>query len=268
MNIRECYLNGIRPDDLKIIDAHAHIGHSAGCHIPLESTEEGIRRMESLGISAMCASHLTALGGDVEAGNKMLFELCDKYPGKVYGNAFYDPRCPEISIGEIEKYKNHPGFVGIKIHPRESFTNLSDDGYRPLWEYADENKLIVTSHTWETEPMNDPALFFDICNKYSNMIIILAHCGGTYLGYETCYRLVKEYPNVYLDLNGFIYCCQWIEQVVERINGVDRIVFGTDQFFNDPRISLGRVVLSTLSDDEKRRILYYNFASICDKFEP
>lgn len=267
MNIRESYLNGIRPADLKIVDVHAHIGNSAGCHMPLESSDEGIQRMESLGISAMCASHLTAIGGDVSVGNKELFDMCDQYPGKVYGKVFYDPRCPEISLEDIEKYRNHHAFTGVKIHPRESFTYLSDDSYRPLWEYAEKNKLIVTCHTWESEPMNTPELFFDICSKYTSMKVILAHCGGTYAGYEICYRLVKEFPNVYIDMNGFIYSCQWIEQAVERFNGVDRIVFGTDQFFNDPRTSIGRVVLSTLSDDEKRRILYYNFALICDKFE-
>ena len=170
-------------------------------------------------------------------------------------------------MDNIIKYQKYSAFIGIKIHPRENYTYLSDDSYRPLWEYADKNKLIVTCHTWESEPMNNPLLFFDICDKYPEMKVILAHGGGTYAGYEICYRLINEFPNTYIDLNGFIYSCQWIEQVAERLKGVGRIVFGTDQFFNDPRTSLGRIVLSTLSDYEKRCILYYNFASICNKFE-
>ena len=43
---------------------------------------------------------------------------------------------------------------------------------------------------------------------------------------------------------------------------LERFVFGTDQTFNDPRIMVGRVLLSDLDDAVKRMLLCENFERI------
>jgi len=68
----------------------------------------------------------------------------------------------------------------------------------------------------------------------------------------------KKYKNVYLDINGSLYSQIWIEELA-KLAPQEKLVFSTDQVFNDPRIVVGRVLLSDLDDALKRRILCENF---------
>jgi predicted TIM-barrel fold metal-dependent hydrolase len=261
MDIKKSYNNGIFPPELKIIDAHGHLGSYNGVFLRKLSLEQSIKFSKSLGISKMCVSSITAISSRLQEGNRELFEVIDKYPDTILGYVFYNARFEKESILEIEKYINHPNFIGVKIHPRDTGVGLLSNKYQKLWEYGQKYNFVILCHTWENEPENNPDIFFDILKKYSSLKIFIGHAGGTYNGYETCYRLVKEYPHVYIDLNGFLYSKKWIEQVVEETD-INRLLFSTDQVFNDPRIALGRIVLSSLSDSQKIKILYDNFNTI------
>ena len=261
MTIKECYLRGIIPKDLPIIDAHGHLGDYSSIFIRQLPLKEAIAFSNSLGIKQIAASSLTAIGGKLKLGNSELFKSIDQYPDNLLGYVYYNPNYIEESLLDINTYKDHPNFAGVKIHPRDCGAHLLDPGYEPLWELSDKEGIAISCHTWEGEPANSPALFFSIMERYPQMIIILAHCGGTYRGYQDSYRLAHQYPNIYLDINGWLYSATWIEDVIENA-GEDRVLFGTDQMFNDPRISLGRIVLSDLTDEQKRKILAGNFLRI------
>ena len=62
-----------------------------------------------------------------------------------------------------------------------------------------------------------------------------------------------------MDLNGSLYSQIWLEELV-KLAPMERFIFSTDQTFNDPRILLGRVLLSDLTDAQKQMLL-------CDNFE-
>ncbi len=260
MSIRESYLNGTVPEKLDIIDAHGHLGKTgtSSIYLRLEDISQNIELSCNIGIKRICASSFSSLRAEVTGGNREIFRIAEKYPDTIMGYAVYNPWFPGESIRDIDRYIRHEAFAGVKIHPRNHQCSLSSENYYPLWEYASENKCIVLCHTWKTEPLNDPALFFSILKKYGYLKILLGHSGGTYAGYETCYRLVREYPNVYMDLNGSLYSMKWIEQVAEETD-VERLVFSTDQAFNDPRTALGRIVLSSLPDKAKIKILSENY---------
>ena len=55
-----------------------------------------------------------------------------------------------------------------------------------------------------------------------------------------------------------IYSQIWIEELA-KFAPHEKLIFSTDQAFNDPRIIVGRVLLSDLDDALKRRILCENF---------
>jgi predicted TIM-barrel fold metal-dependent hydrolase len=76
--------------------------------------------------------------------------------------------------------------------------------------------------------------------------------------------LACKYENVYCDINGSLYSQIWIEELVNKAP-VEKFVFSTDQVFNDPRIIVGRVLLSELTDREKELILYKNFENSMEK---
>jgi len=122
----------------------------------------------------------------------------------------------------------------------------------------------VACHTWETEPANNPADFAPVLERFPELKLQLCHMGGTYRGCLDSLRLANRFPNVYLDFNGSLYSRIWLEELVRQAP-LERFVFGTDQTFNDPRIMVGRVLLSDLEDREKEQLLCVNFERLLER---
>ena len=263
MNIKEHVLSGSIPADLRILDRHAHLGdgEQGGAYIRSLPLEESLRLSRKIGIGAIVASSLKALGGNVVAGNRRIMEMTAQYPGYVYASIFYDPHYHEDCIAQLEQSRGDPGFVGVKIHPRDTGTSIATRDYDRLYEYCLEHRLLVACHTWETEPANNPADFEPVLERYPELRLQLCHMGGTYQGCMDSLRLANRFPNVYLDINGSLYTQIWLEDLVEQAP-FERFVFGTDQTFNDPRIMVGRVLLSDLDDGRKRALLCDNFEAV------
>ncbi len=263
MSIKESILNGVIPEGLRILDSHAHLGdgEQGGAYIKTLPVEESLRLSKKVGIGAIVASSLKALWGSVEAGNERMMELTRQYPDYVYASIFYDPHYHESGIAQLEKYKNDPGFVGVKIHPRDSQSSVATKDFDKLYEYCINNDILVACHTWETEPANNPADYGPVLERFPELKLQLCHMGGTYRGVMDSLALANRFPNVYLDFNGSLYSQIWMEDLVEQAP-IERFVFGSDQTFNDPRIMLGRVLCSDLDDGVMRMLLCENFERI------
>ena len=260
MTIKESVMNGVIPEGLRIVDAHAHLGdgEQAGAYTCTLPVAESLRLSRKIGIGAVVASGLGALYGNVPGGNERMMEFTRLYPGYVFASIFYDPHYHDECIVQLEKYKNDPGFVGVKIHPRETQTYISTRDYDRLYEYCIERDILVACHTWQTEPANPPADFEPVLERYPELKLQLCHMGGTYQGVQDSLRLANRFPKVYLDINGSLYTQIWLEDLVKEAP-IERFVFGTDQTFNDPRIMVGRVLCSDLDDGVKHLILSENF---------
>lgn len=261
MNLRDCALNNQLPEDLRILDAHAHIG-AGKCtnpHLHSMPLEESLALAKRSGISRIAGMAMGTLGcADVVKENLWMVEQCKLYDMLLF-YLWYNPRLHKPLMEQIEQYKTHPQFMGVKIHPREDGVSLDTEIYDPLFAYAEEQGILILCHTWDTESPNRPASFFRILQKYPKLKLLLGHMGGTYDGCLDSLRLAREYENVYCDINGSLYSQIWIEELV-KMAPEHKFIFSTDQTFNDPRSMLGRVLLSKLSDDLKRKIL-------CDNIE-
>jgi predicted TIM-barrel fold metal-dependent hydrolase len=82
--------------------------------------------------------------------------------------------------------------------------------------------------------------------------------------------LARRYPNVALDTSGDCYTLGLIEHLVEQA-GADKVLFGSDLTWIDPRTQLGMILDAPLHDETKEKILYRNahrifpFASLSRK---
>ena len=261
MNIKDSVMAGNIPKNLRILDSHAHLGEGeqAGAYLKTLPIAESLRLSKKIGIGAIVASSLKALYGNAVAGNERIMELTKEYPGYVYASIFYHPLYHDACIAQLEKYRNDPGFVGVKIHPRETGTTIRGKDYDKLYEYCVEKDILVACHTWQTEAMDNPADFEPVLEHYPDLKLQLCHMGGTYQGCMDSMRLANKFKYVYLDINGSLFSRIWLEDLVKDAP-FDHFVFGTDQTFNDPMIMVGRVLLSDLTDVQKQMLL-------CDNFE-
>lgn len=260
MNIKQSVLAGVIPEGLRIFDAHAHVGEGEynAAYLYTLPVAETLRLSEKIGINAMAASSFKSLVGKGAEGNARLIEFCAEYPGELFAYLYYEPRIGEALLSQINAYHTHPSFVGVKIHPREAKVSIETEGYDPLYEYCERNGILILCHTWETEKENNPASFAPVLRRFPKLKLLLGHMGGTYRGCMDSIALAKQYENVYLDINGSLYSQIWIEELA-KFSPQEKLVFSTDQAFNDPRIIVGRVLLSDLDDALKRRILCSNF---------
>ncbi len=266
MNIKESVLAGRLPAGLRIFDGHAHLGdgEQGGAYIRSLPVAESLRLSRRIGIGALAASGLKCISGEAPAGNERMMELAREFPGYVYVSIFYDPHFHDPCMAQLEKYRQDPAVVGVKIHPRDTGTSIASADYDRLYEYCAARGILVACHTWETEPANNPADFAPVLERFPELKLQLCHMGGTYRGCLDSLRLANRFPNVYLDFNGSLYSRIWLEELVRQAP-LERFVFGTDQTFNDPRIMVGRVLLSDLEDREKEQLLCVNFERLLER---
>jgi len=153
------------------------------------------------------------------------------------------------------------GMVGIKMHPDMHLYAVDGPAYRPAWEFANENALPVLIHTGLGSQWNDPAHLAGPARDFPRAKIVVGHAGSLFPLAESSIRLAKDVPNTYLDLTGSTCPYGLLEWMVAEI-GADRVLFGTDLPFLDPRQQLGRVALSRLSEVDKAKILGLNAAQL------
>ena len=159
--------------------------------------------------------------------------------------------------------KDWPGFVGLKIHPSFHGVPAEDPSYEPAWRFAGEHDLTILTHSWSVSDYNPvqrlstPERFEKYVRRFPTVRLVLGHAGGRGTGRHAAVRMANEHPNVYLDIAGDIFDYRLIESLVESVP-VEKILFGSDFPWLDPRANLSRVLLAEIDVAAKMKILRDN----------
>ncbi len=174
----------------------------------------------------------------------------------------FDPLLP-TSLECVRQSLDEPAAVGIKIHPSISQCPADDDRWRPVWELAAAKQVPILAHSWclsdynPTQRHAQPGLFARYAREFPGVSLILGHSGGRYEGHLAAAVLASQQANVYLDLSGDCYGLGLVEYLVAKV-GADRILFGSDLTWIDPRTQLGMVLDAEISSSDKASILREN----------
>ena len=258
-NIKEQVANGVPLTDEVVIDSHCHMGLWANFNVPRGDAAGMVAIMDRLGIKACVAAHHSSIGPDFRFGNNEVLKAMADFPGRIYGYATVNPNYPDEMADEIERCIG-AGMVGIKLHPEMHKVAVDDERYRPAWEYANEHGLPIMSHTG-TNGLNPIRSFEKLADQYLDAIIILGHAGFGSEGANQSIEAGRKYPNIYPEIAGSTIVYGTLERMVHEL-GADRVLFGTDLPFLDPRPQLGRVAFAKISDEEKRQVLGLNAARL------
>ncbi len=246
--------------DELLIDAHCHMGFYGCFNIPNNTAAGMVAQMDRIGIRACISAHHAAISSDQRYGNDEVLQAMTDFPGRIYGYATASPNYPAAEVtAELERCIS-AGMIGVKIHPDLHGTNVDDDKYRPVWEFANEKALPLLSHTG-VAGRNPVRTFETLAEKYPNVKILLGHSGFGSEGANHTIRAVKNCPNIYAEITGSICVYGTLERMV-REAGADRVLFGTDLPFLDARPQVGRVAFANITDDEKRQVFGLNAARI------
>jgi len=256
--LREMALAGEALSGEKVIDCHGHLGRWGPFYVPRCTAADIIATMDRLGITAIVASAHRAIGPDFVVGNEHAAQAAQEHRGHFFFYAAVNPNYRREGItAELERRAREPGFVGVKLHPDVHRQPANADGYVAAWEFAHDRALPVLSHTWHGSQFDPPGMFRDLAKTYNRATIILGHSGGSPAGNKESAQVARECENVFLDICGSQHHYRSLESLVEQV-GAERVLFGTDLPFIDPRPQLGRVLMSRLSDEQKRAILGLN----------
>ena len=228
-----------------IFDSHMHIGaHGAEFGVSLDA-EGLVAAMRDNGISA---------GALFAPDNEAVRAVVDTVPG-VYGLHWANPRLPGY-LEQARSYLEHPGFVGIKLHPLNDGYHPNDPSVHPLMELAIEHDLPVLIHSGHPV-FTLPWIIEELIVNFPDAKVILAHMGhGNVFYINASIDIARRHEGVYLETSGMPMPTK-IREAVERV-GPDRVLCGSDIPFHHPKIEIDRVHLSGLSPDLVERVLSTN----------
>ena len=250
-----------------IIDAHVHLDPLGKLYTDRVKFTDLLWLMEHLSIAyAVCTDHLSLYESSSQ-GMDYLKSIYEESQGRILYLGVFDPRKSSACLQVLEKAAGWQGFSGIKIHPSFHNTPAEDPAYSPIWQFANDCKLPIMSHSWSisshnpAQALSTPERFERYIEKYPEVNVILAHAGGRGNGRNEIIRLIHRYDNVYTDIAGDTYCYRLIESLADAVPP-ERILFGSDFPWLDPRSNLSRVLLADIAEDEKEKILVMNARQI------
>ena len=247
----------------RIVDAHAHLGPTGTFHIPEPTSQRMVALMDRVGIATTClASHLS-IGCDYRRGNDETAQATRDFPGRLCGYVAVNPHYADDVVPELERGLDVLGMRGIKLHPTTHDYSLADPLCEPILEFAQQRSACVLVHTWGGDSRCDPKVVAKVAARFPQVSFLLGHSGGTAAGRRTSVALVADHPNLYLEICSSWLKCPELRWMVDEA-GADRVIFGTDTPWLDPRFMMGKVAYAGLTDDELRLVLGDNIRRLMD----
>lgn len=240
-----------------IFDAHTHLGPWFNFWIPDSDIDSMFRVLDRLGVDAIACSADMAIGPDYIRGNDEVAAAQENYPGRIIMFVTINPRAPRAEVDAELRRWEAAGKRAYKIHCGTHQTPEDDEGYQPVWDLADKQGAPVLVHTQGGHGKTGIELLVEIAGTRPNLKIIIAHSASSLDVIEQTCDAAEKRENIFLDLTGSPMVYGAIETMVERV-GAERVLFGTDTPFIDPRPQVGRIAYSRLTDDQKRRIFGLN----------
>ncbi|HQM46852.1 MAG TPA: amidohydrolase family protein [Smithellaceae bacterium] len=201
---------------------------------------------------------------ETDPDNEKVFATVQEHPDKFLGWIFVNPRGRKNQVREFEKYKDMPGFIGVKAH---SFWHH----FRPVELTPVAQKLVRTGkplliHTGFGEEGDFEALLKNV----PDLKLILAHAG--FPDYADTWKKIKPLKNVFLDLSQTTYTSERATLKTVEMFGADRLFFGTDGPFGfhgpDHQYDYGfikRRIENMFADVKiKKKLLGESFANVVD----
>jgi len=251
-----------------IVDAHAHIGLPGVFFAPQSGPNHLLAIMDLLSIrfAILACDHVTLYEGS-QAGLSLLRQVHERSEGRLLFLGVFHPTDADASLATLKEAADWPGFAGLKLHPSLHCVWADDPVYERAWQFAAEHDLPILTHSWSVSDYNPvqrystPQRFEGYVRRFPQVRLVLGHAGGRGSGRHEAVRMANEYPNVYLDLAGDVFCYRLIETLVESVPP-EKILFGSDFPWIDPRANLCRILLADVDERLKRKILADNAASV------
>ena len=252
------------------IDAHEHVGLGGSVESQLDFADRlGIEKLEiSKPISA--ESESLATPDEFRECNNSVLNAMKLHPDRYLGSCFVNPLYGKESIEEINRCIGE-GMIGLKVYNQ---VKINDPLFYPIIEKFIDLKMIILMHAHcgigvggkrtkygNSQPNSSvPEDFAEAATRYPEAMFQYAHTGGG-SDWEYACKMLKAYPNVYVDTAGSNNEGNMIDFALKYI-GEDRMFFGTDSSYYQ---GVGVIISSKLTDAQRKKVFFENFNNILRK---
>jgi len=242
-----------------IIDFHAHV-HDDGTGQWADAVAEEARRVGiDYVVEYECITHSRENADLVTDCNERCRFTYERHPDIYIPFVYTHPNLGEFAMDEVKKGFDW-GCRGIKF---EVASVITDKCVEPFVEFAIEHNAPIVQHTWHKITGNlpfetDAWHCAELGRRYPELKLIVAHISGDN---RWGIRAIRDVPSLYTDCSGSIADFGHIEYCVEQL-GADRLLWGTDIRGADYLYTLAKVRDSSLSDEDKAKVLGLNAAKL------
>ncbi len=236
--------------DMKICDAHVHLGKSGPWQPYGEPTiyiEQLMSLLEKFNIARALVFPNPNVGDEYPETNNYIAECVRKHPKKLIGFGRVDPRRGEQANQELKRIKGKLGLAGVKLHPMVECFRPDHQYFNSFFKKLDQLKLPILIHTGDG--FSAPSLASKVARKHPNLLMILGHLK------EGCISALKELPNTYVETSGTL------PEFIEMATDIDenRVLFGSDMPYYRFPTQAAIVDAANISSKTRRKIYFENF---------
>ncbi len=234
---------------MRILDVHAHIGSDkdGGEQTP----EQLLASMDANGIDYAAVFPFNERSGDLVGASLRLLGLNEK---RFICFFRFDPK----TLSPEELAANLPKFRGVKLHPRSQEFDPLDKRYYPLYEVIAKSGKPLLMHTRKSYAFSNPDNISKLAEEFTDLKLILGHFAESS---EEAVGRVARCENLYLETSiDSIHPKRFAR--VTKAAGVGKVLFGSDVPYSDQELELMKVMKSTLTYEEKEKVLYGNAARL------
>jgi predicted TIM-barrel fold metal-dependent hydrolase len=258
-----------------VIDVHAHIGRTIATG-KAHTYAEYIETMRASGIR--CAILSPMAGGrqadgvrDTMRENDAIAEAVNAHPDRFpIGLATVEVRHEEKALEELKRAFGELGLRGLSFHAMFSgFFVGRGRVLDPLLDYANQRGALCLMHAMPEageHAMEPPEAIGELATRFPEVVFIMGHPAITNDQRARSIEAARGRDNVYVDLA--LETSPETTEVFVAALGAERVLFGSDAPFRDPRVTIRAIEAAQIGDNAKERILHRNAAELIDRFAP
>ena len=247
-----------RKRQMKIIDAHSHIGNF-GSWARFDFDVDRLKdQMSEFDIEK------TLLTGEGPSGNEAVVSAFQREPDLIVPVAWVNPKSSTV-LADIRRFVEKESFRAIKLHPLFDAYCADDTFVDPVVELAGELGIPVFVHSGHP-PYSLPWQIGWLAERHPSVPIVLLHMGhahGVYV--DAALKVARRYPNIYLETSGTSMSVK-IREAYDTV-GHDRVLFGIDSPFHEPSVEIEKSRATHLPESDLRNIFHDNAARLMSLFQ-
>lgn len=197
--------------------------------------------------------------------NAPVFDVAAQYPDRFFAWCMVNPGGPADPVAELERWENHPSFIGVKAHP--FWHRFAPEKLLPVGERLLKKNLPMILHLG----FGGHGDILALADALPDLKIILAHAG--FPCYADTWKAIQGRKNICVDLSATAYVDPSIMKRVCDALGVERCLYGSDGPFGshgdsghfDLGVIKGNVEKVFPDKGVQQRILGGNFLELISK---